>query len=150
MLEAQAALRHGQWLPWLDSLGVPARTAQAYRQLARLDPANAQRVAHLGLRQALKAISVAGPEKPAPARRTVVDPLVEMTRLFTALTPEDRLGVLRRLRDGDGSEDDRRWLQGRTDDDLRRMVMNTVHKGLVDPGWFVRGAVERVAAKVRP
>ncbi len=52
LIEAKAQLDHGQWLPWLSHCGVPARTAQTYMELARLDP-NAQRVADLPLRRAV-------------------------------------------------------------------------------------------------
>lgn len=54
--EALASLKdrlpHGRWLPCLEALGIDARTAQYYVQgyeACRDDPANAQRVARLGL-----------------------------------------------------------------------------------------------------
>ena len=58
LIEAKAGLAHGQWLPWLEgSCGVSERTAQAYMRLARelpkLEPEDAQRVADLPLRQVL-------------------------------------------------------------------------------------------------
>jgi hypothetical protein len=144
LLEAKDALQHGQWLPWLDNLGIPARTAQAYMKLAQLDPANAQRVAHLGLSQALRAISVAGPVKPDPHRGSNGSRTrrrVSFAELFTASSAEERLLFLQMLRDGDGGQDCPRWLQGRTDDDLRQMVMNTFRNDLADPGWLIRSAM---------
>jgi hypothetical protein len=35
LLEAKAQLRHGQWLPWLESCGISERTAQRYIRLVR-------------------------------------------------------------------------------------------------------------------
>jgi hypothetical protein len=35
LLEAKAQLKHGQWLPWLESCGLSERTAQRYIRLAR-------------------------------------------------------------------------------------------------------------------
>src|SRR5215831_1048294 len=36
LIEAKALLKHGQWLPWLrDDVGIPARTATRYMELAR-------------------------------------------------------------------------------------------------------------------
>lgn len=52
LIEAKAALSHGQWLPWLrDQVGLSERSAQGYMRLARigLKPAT---VADLGLRAA--------------------------------------------------------------------------------------------------
>lgn len=34
LLEAKAACRHGQWLPWLAETGIPERTAQRMMRLA--------------------------------------------------------------------------------------------------------------------
>ncbi len=73
LLEAKAGLPHGQWLPWLNErCDVSERTAQVYMRLARelpkIEPGKAQRVADLPLRQALK--ELAEPEK---AERTKPD-----------------------------------------------------------------------------
>ena len=62
LIEAKAGLAHGQWLPWLEGhCGVSERTAQAYMRLARelpkLEPEDAQRVADLPLREALKELA---------------------------------------------------------------------------------------------
>jgi hypothetical protein len=38
LLEAKPLLQHGEWLPWLRRVGIPARLAQVYMQLAREDP----------------------------------------------------------------------------------------------------------------
>ena len=64
LLHAKAAVPHGGWLPWLaENTQVNERTAQLYMRLARelpkLDPSKAQRVADLPLREALRFI--AGP-----------------------------------------------------------------------------------------
>ncbi len=34
LLEARAQLRHGEWLPWLEAVGIPRRTASRYTRLA--------------------------------------------------------------------------------------------------------------------
>jgi hypothetical protein len=57
LIEAKASLAHGAWLPWLREVGIKPRTAQAYMQLAGLDAANAQRLAHLGVGRALRQIA---------------------------------------------------------------------------------------------
>jgi hypothetical protein len=35
LLEAKAKLKHGKWLPWLETCGISERTAQRYMRLAR-------------------------------------------------------------------------------------------------------------------
>ena len=59
LLQAKELVPRGEWLSWLaDNCEVSKRSAQEYMQLARthkeMDPANARRVAHLSLREALK------------------------------------------------------------------------------------------------
>lgn len=70
LLQAKAAVPHGEWLVWLaENTQVNERTAQLYMRLARelpkLDPSKAQRVADLPLREALRLI--AGPHVPSDA-----------------------------------------------------------------------------------
>jgi hypothetical protein len=75
LMEAQAQLKHGQWLPWLKSCGISQRTAQRYMRLARnrsLIEANATPVSDLGVSGALALLSV-------PRRDS------EMTTLFEKL-----------------------------------------------------------------
>ncbi len=62
LLEAKSKVPHGHWLSWLEgNCGIAERTAQAYMRLARelpkLEPGKAQRVADLPFRQALSAIA---------------------------------------------------------------------------------------------
>ncbi len=62
LVRAKEGLAHGQWLPWLkQGCELSERTAQAYMRLARkhgeLDNENAQRVAGLPVREAMKAIA---------------------------------------------------------------------------------------------
>src|SRR5437763_1281906 len=38
MLQAKTMVGHGQWLPWLKSLGIKVRTAQVYMQVAQEEP----------------------------------------------------------------------------------------------------------------
>ena len=75
LLEAKKGIQHGDWLPWLHSnCSFSERTAQGYMRLARvlpkLDPENAQRVADLSFRDALRGLAqdtaaVASLDKPA-------------------------------------------------------------------------------------
>jgi hypothetical protein len=62
LIQAKAQLPHGEWLPWLEgNTTVSIRTAQVYTRLARelpkLSETNAQRVAHLSIREAIVTIS---------------------------------------------------------------------------------------------
>ena len=62
LIKAKAQVEHGQWAEWLKA-NVPfsERTAQGYmrlvRELPKLDPEKAQRVAVMPLRKALRAIA---------------------------------------------------------------------------------------------
>jgi Protein of unknown function (DUF3102) len=56
LLQAKARVGHGGWLPWLaDNFPASTRTAQGYMRLAR-HREDAQRLAHLGIAQALRAL----------------------------------------------------------------------------------------------
>jgi hypothetical protein len=58
LMEAKKLVGHGNWESWVrECCGLSERTAQGYMRLARLDPAKAQRVADLSLREALKALA---------------------------------------------------------------------------------------------
>jgi phage N-6-adenine-methyltransferase len=61
LLQAKGALPHGDWLPWLsEHVDCSIRSAQLYMQLARESDAgslNAQRVAHLALRDAAREVA---------------------------------------------------------------------------------------------
>jgi len=62
LLEAKAAVPHGEWLPWLEAnCTVKRRTAQLYMRLAtelpKLSDEDAQRVAHLTVREAVDLVS---------------------------------------------------------------------------------------------
>src|SRR5262249_45125060 len=54
LLEARATVPHGAWQSWVRELGISARTAQGYMQLARVPESKTATVAHLGLRAALR------------------------------------------------------------------------------------------------
>jgi hypothetical protein len=54
LIEAKAAVKHGQWGPWLEGTGLTPRTAQRYMRLADLPPEKYDTVSHLGIRGALK------------------------------------------------------------------------------------------------
>lgn len=66
--EAKGAVAHGGWLPWLKAnFNGSVRTAQNYMRLAD-NVEEAQRVAHLGLKGALKELAAPKPElKPSLA-----------------------------------------------------------------------------------
>ena len=62
LLQAKQGMAHGEWLPWLEAnCMLRPCMAQAYMRLARelpkLPEANTQRVAHLTVRDALRAVS---------------------------------------------------------------------------------------------
>lgn len=62
LIQAKRGMAHGEWLGWLEAnCTVRPRMAQAYMRLARelpkLPEANTQRVAHLTVRDALRAVS---------------------------------------------------------------------------------------------
>src|SRR5262249_12074311 len=54
LIEAKTELPHGQWLPWLNQIGVSVRTAQRYMQLARV---KYDTVSHLGIKAALAEVA---------------------------------------------------------------------------------------------
>ena len=73
LIEAKTQVRHGQWLPFLESVGMPARTAQQYMRLAK----NTLTVAQMPVGKALK--KLAEPKEPrkrqsAPLVYEVIDP----------------------------------------------------------------------------
>lgn len=73
LIEAKSLVQHGQWEQWLtDNCRVAPRTAQAYMRLAKRVPllpdAEAQHVADLPLREAIKAITTDPTEPPRQPR----------------------------------------------------------------------------------
>jgi len=69
LIEAKAAVAHGEWLPWLSShFEGSERTAQAYMRVARgateLAEGNPQRVADFTYREALAALAPRAPVRP--------------------------------------------------------------------------------------
>jgi Protein of unknown function (DUF3102) len=57
LIEAKGQVSHGQWLPWLEAnFPYSVRSAQGYMRLAE-NAEDAQRVAHLGIKGALKQIA---------------------------------------------------------------------------------------------
>lgn len=73
LLEAKAAVQHGEWETWLtNNCVIAARTAQAYMRLATklsaLPPPEAQSIADLPLGQALRAIATPAVAPPAYRR----------------------------------------------------------------------------------
>jgi hypothetical protein len=61
LLEAKQKVPHGQWLPWLESAGIPERTAQRYLRIARNRAtleAKSDIVSDLGVTGALSLLSI--------------------------------------------------------------------------------------------
>jgi Protein of unknown function (DUF3102) len=79
LIEAKSLVKHGEWLSWLKSnVDLSARTAQAYMRLAesQAEP-NTQRVAHLPVREALRAIADHRLPDGIPPKGTAIDDLWE-------------------------------------------------------------------------
>lgn len=72
LIEAKAALPHGEFTAFCKSLPFSDRTARAYMRLGRLSEADRQRVASLPLRDAL--VAIAGPSRPRVAAPQAVVP----------------------------------------------------------------------------
>jgi hypothetical protein len=65
LIEAKAIVDHGQWLPWLEQIGLPRRTASHYMRLSRhRDTVESEmgNVAHLSVRAAVEALTPPEPE----------------------------------------------------------------------------------------
>jgi hypothetical protein len=61
LIDAKLQLKHGQWLPWLQSCGIPERTAQRYIRLASnrmFIEAKSDNVSDLGVSGALALITL--------------------------------------------------------------------------------------------
>jgi hypothetical protein len=61
LVEARAQLKHGQWLPWLNTCGISERMAQRYMRLARnrgAIEAKSDTVSDLGIKGALAMLTV--------------------------------------------------------------------------------------------
>lgn len=76
LIEAKKLVPHGEWETWLtQNCEVAPRTAQAYMRLAKtlplLDGAEAQRVADLPLREAMRAIATDPVCPPKPPYRQI-------------------------------------------------------------------------------
>jgi len=65
LLEAKRLVTHGEWLPWLKSIGLPKRTAGEYMQIARLPANKLATIANLGFGAALDAIRQPRPDPAA-------------------------------------------------------------------------------------
>ena len=94
LFEAKTVVGHGAWLGWVETnCTFGQRTAQGYmrlaRELPRLDEANAQRVAHLSLRDALGTLA----RQSADLRRL---PQLEAAKVLDAADDDERLRELAR------------------------------------------------------
>jgi hypothetical protein len=85
LIEAKSRARHGEWLPWLEANfpGSP-RSAQGYMQLAA-NSEDARRVAHLGVRGALKYSAARGENGRAEALAAKLLPPAQQVDQMTIL-----------------------------------------------------------------
>jgi DUF3102 family protein len=73
LTEAKRQVQHGEWLPWLaEKFPGSTRTAQGYMRLAE-NAEDARRVAHLGIKGALKQLAVPQDATPTPRPEAVPD-----------------------------------------------------------------------------
>ena len=78
LVEAKALVPHGHWLDWVDANFIASRrTAQHYMKLAK-HPEDTQRVAHLGVGRALRALGVG--DLPEPDAIEVAQEYAEVVR----------------------------------------------------------------------
>jgi hypothetical protein len=86
LIEAKRQLKkHGEWLPWLESCGLPERTSQRYMRLARnrnIIEANPVPVSDLGIRGALTLLAI--PRKSGTDGMT--DDMIDLADLATENT----------------------------------------------------------------
>jgi hypothetical protein len=77
LVEARAQLKHGQWLPWLNTCGISERMAQRYMRLARnraAIEAKYDTVSDLGIKGALAMLTVPrGPQGSDDLSHMVMD-----------------------------------------------------------------------------
>ncbi len=71
LAEAKSRLQHGDWLPWLERVGLNGRTAQRWMQLASLD-LTAEEIVERGGIRAVLAQPRAGGALPADPRQLQV------------------------------------------------------------------------------
>ena len=106
LIDAKSQVKHGDWLPWLEANfpGAP-RTAQDYMRLAA-NAENARRVAHLGVRGALKELAAPGEEDARAGRASGLDQIEEVIQRLDAEKPK-------REDFGDGPLEEARYLLAR-------------------------------------
>lgn len=126
LIEAKGQVKHGEWLPWLEAnFTGSTRSAQGYMRLAE-NAEDAQRVAHLGIKGALKQIT-APKETPAtldaPSSTDDIQSLAQFWRDHPPRTIEEALererwaesgGMRASLRDQSEAHVRAAWHAGRT------------------------------------
>ena len=96
LLEAKKGLPHGEWLPWLREScpDISERTAQNYmrlsREVSKLEPEKAQRVADLSYRDAIRVVSqgMGGIASQKPADQDVMIEAMERGETFSGAARE--------------------------------------------------------------
>lgn len=83
LIEAKERCDHGEWLPWLDEIEVPQKTANNYMRLAANQPA----LANLGVGSITKALAALAKPKPEP-------PPVPAEIVHTAKAADPRMPTL--------------------------------------------------------
>jgi hypothetical protein len=100
LIEAKGQLKHGEWLPWLAAnFPGSARSAQGYMRLAE-HAEDAQRVAHLGIKGALKQLA-------APKRLDAVDEIERLLQDASETMVADFAGAEPLIQDGRKLTDER-------------------------------------------
>ena len=92
LTEAKGKVPHGEWLPWLaENCAIRERTAQTYmrlsRELPKLDPSKAQRVADLPLRDAVRALTSPGWDSAAAAFLDVCRDILDEMKPTAEMSP---------------------------------------------------------------
>jgi hypothetical protein len=81
LIEAKAQLGHGEWLPWLrDNFVGSRRSAQDYMRLAR-NGEDARRVAHLGVKGALKELAAPAEDDARSAAHSLPESVAEIKQM---------------------------------------------------------------------
>jgi hypothetical protein len=93
LLQAKAAVTHGEWLPWLEAnTSVSARQSQNYMRLTRhraeIETANAQRDSHLPIRDAIALLA-----EPRTGRQTIFDEILALGGTITPMGLELQPGL---------------------------------------------------------
>jgi Protein of unknown function (DUF3102) len=109
LIEAKKKIKHGEWLPWLETnCELARRTAQAYMQLARLPAEKRKAIAHLPVEEALVAIRDRGKVVATVRRDLESTGEVFPVEKTVGADDEERKKPARKVPDPNQEEEDRR------------------------------------------